>query len=159
MKKTIGIITILVSVVFTTAFGIAVVRKNSRKKSITKSELTEQGAHESLNSSAAKKQQNPLFYTSAGGSSPDKATEINSPKTSSRFTIEIANLTSQSEAETLLLNLKSKGIDGFYTPVRRGGEVYYRVRIGMFSNAEDAQKNLSKIAAAVKIKGTVSKLQ
>ena len=77
---------------------------------------------------------------------------------SNRYTIEIAALTSQSEAENLLLHLKSKGVNGFYTPVRRGSLVVYRVRAGMFTNSDDASKNLLKISSLAKVHGTVARL-
>jgi cell division septation protein DedD len=103
--------------------------------------------------------QNAVFYTSVGGSASE--TPRDTPKSSEyhRFTIEIASVRSQREADGILLSLRKQGLDGFYTPVRRGGEVIYRVRLGVYANPDDAGKALSKLARATQIKGQVAKLQ
>ena len=97
------------------------------------------------------------FYD-AVGSSP-KATSPVIQRQPTRFTIELASFNTQAEAESLLVRLKARGIDGFYTPLRRGGTVIYRVRLGMFANPDDAKKVLAKVNSAAQIGGVVAKLQ
>ncbi len=100
-----------------------------------------------------------VFYTSIGGSSANNQINPESDSVSHRYTIEVAQVTSQNEAEQILLQMKSRGIDGFYTPVRRGGQVIYRIRLGVYVSADDAAKNLAKISGRAQIKGQVAKLQ
>jgi cell division septation protein DedD len=101
----------------------------------------------------------PVFYTSVGGSPAVEHDSTISTAKTTRYTIEIATLKSQSEAENLLLGLKAKKIDAFYTPTRRGSDVIYHIRIGLFSSAIDAEKKLNKISSTSRINGEVKKLQ
>lgn len=100
-----------------------------------------------------------VFYTSVGGSSANTQINPESDAVSHRYTIEVAQVSSQSEAEQILHKMKSRGVDGFYTPVRRGGQVIYRIRLGVYVSADDAAKNLAKISGRAQIKGEVAKLQ
>ena len=98
-----------------------------------------------------------VFYNAVGASPKPLTSTIK--RQSTRFTIELAHFNNQADAEDLLMKLKGKGIDGFYTPMRRGGTVIYRVRLGMFANPDDAKKVMAKVSAATKVNGVVTKLQ
>ena len=100
-----------------------------------------------------------VFYTSVGGSSNTNEAGLASEQISNRYTIEVAQVGSQTEAEQILLKMRSRGVDGFYTPVRRGGHVIYRIRLGVYANADDATKSLAKIAGSANINGRVARLQ
>jgi cell division septation protein DedD len=102
---------------------------------------------------------NVVFYTSVGGATSEPTNEPPPSEAQNRFTIEIAQFSNQQQAEALLLQLRNKGITGFYTPFRKNGEVVYRVRLGVYNNPDDAQKSLQKIAKSFGQKGQVTKLQ
>jgi cell division septation protein DedD len=159
VKNTLRVIATLLLAVFAGTFVVAAVNKKIRQKNLAKKRrepAAEKVITQEENTTPPAK---PLFYTSVGGSNPDSKLEQPVNKMTSRYTIEIATLKSQGEADDLLLKLKGRGIDGFYTPTRRGGEVLYRVRLGMFTNQDDAEKTRLKVSQASPYKGTVAKLQ
>lgn len=155
MKKTIGIIGSLILTVFVGVFIASMTRKALLRKETAARESTPI-AETSVTKTPDRPK--PLFYTSVGGSQPKTELTAQSAKISTRYTIEVATLTSQADAEALILRLKAKGVDGFYTPTRRGGQVFYHVRLGLFASAEDAQQSLKKIASRSGFNGRIQKL-
>jgi cell division septation protein DedD len=151
MKKFIIVFTCLVTVIFAGSFLLS--RGLKKTKIIGAPSIAAIYKQNNDSADAAK----PVFYESVGAS--PKPSFQNRIKQASRFTIELANFTEREDAETLLLQLKSSGIEGFYTPMRRGGQVIYRVRLGMFTNPDDAQKVLAKVNSAAKVNGVVAKLR
>jgi cell division septation protein DedD len=152
VKKTITIVSCLVFISFTGSFLISYALKKTRG-------LKDSAALNELNSKRQISAQNTdsTFYD-AVGSSP-KAASSPAPRQATRFTIELASFNNQTEAESLLMRLKSRGIEGFYTPLRRGGTVIYRVRLGMFANPDDARKVLARVNSAAQVNGVVAKMQ
>jgi cell division septation protein DedD len=160
MKKTIAFLATIALTVVVGAFTSSLINTKIRSRNkATAPQAQESASLASRAPSTPPPAPKAVFYTSVGGSSPTSNDSSSANRISSRFTIEIAALSSQSDAEHLLMKLKSKGIDGFYTPVRRSGEVIYRVRTGMFTNMDDAEKSLLKVASLSNVKGTVAKLQ
>lgn len=159
MKNTLRVIATLIFAVFAGTFIVAIASKKIRHSDLAKKRR--EPATEAINTQEESKTPptKPLFYTSVGGSNQGPKAQATVSKMTSRYTIEIATLKSQAEADDLLLKLKGRGIDGFYTPTRRGGEVFYRVRLGMFTNQDDAEKTRVKVSQASPYKGTVAKLQ
>lgn len=156
MKKTIGIISILIVIVFFGSFATSRLRRKLQEKQTLSQSIPSDVQQERLKT--VSETPKAVFYSSVGGSSPlESATQV-PERISRRYTIELGTLESQKDAESLLLNLKSKGIDGFYTPTRRGGQVYYHVRLGLFTNQDEAEQNLKKIATRVNLQGRVAKL-
>ncbi len=157
MRKSSLIIPAIFLLVIGSVFSAAIVRKKfmRRGQSVDRSLTTAPAAasHQSTGEPKA------VFYTSVGGSLATNQAPNDTPIMSNRYTIEVAQVTSQAEAEQLLLQMKSRGIDGFYTPVRRGGQVIYRIRLGVYVSADDAAKTLTKITARAQIKGQITKLQ
>jgi cell division septation protein DedD len=166
MKKTIFIIAGLLWVVVVAAFSVATIKSKFGPMisggSSTPSSLPEATrktpAPQTQSSAVVASSPKAVFYTSVGGSTVNLQRVTASNRVSSRYTIEIAAVASQAEADNLLLQLKSLGISGFYTPSRRGALVIYRVRVGMFTSADDAAKNLLKISSHSKIRGAVTRL-
>ena len=159
MKKTIGIITTLLLTVFGGAFIASIINKKIQNKTSAQNVRKESiSATEPQNAIPTPSAPKAVFYTSVGGSSPTNDSATPETRVSTRYTIELGTLSSQAEAETLLLQLKSKGIDGFYTPTRRGGVVLYHVRLGLFAHPDDAEQSLKKIALRTKMTGRVTKL-
>lgn len=150
MRKLVTFFGTFIAVIVSGSFllSIAVKKYQAQRTISTTRETTAQRA------STSEAEQ--IFYN-AVGSSP-KQRPVNQKKQSTRFTIELAHFNSQDEAEALLMKLKDKGIEGFYTPMRRGGTVIYRVRLGMFANPDDAKKVMAKVSASARINGTVTKL-
>ena len=160
MKKTICIIAALLGIVVVGAFTASTFNtKYQATKISARSSRRVHSTPESTASNIAPATPKAVFYTSVGGSTPNLHSVTPANRISNRYTIEIAALSSQSEAEKLLLRLKSKGINGFYTPVRRGAEVIYRVRVGMFTNSDEAERSLLKVSSLSKVQGSVARLQ
>ncbi len=151
MKKFIIVLTGLLSVIFVGSFMLSLGFKKAKIMGTSGTAVTQTQDKDSSDASK------PVFYETVGAS--PKPSFQNRIKQASRFTIEIANFTEREDAETLLLQLKARGIEGFYTPMRRGGQVIYRVRLGMFTNPDDAQKVLAKVNSAAKVNGVVAKLR
>lgn len=152
MKKTITIISFLVLIIFSGSFLVSYGLKNTRglkdARAMSENKTMLQHQNEALDAA---------FYDAVGAS--PKAASNTLKKQATRFTIELASFNTQAEAESLLMRLKTRGIDGFYTPLRRGGTVIYRVRLGMFANPDDAKKVLAKVNSAAQIGGVVARLQ
>lgn len=152
MKKTFLVLGSLVLIIFTGIFLVSFTLKQTRGAKSSPASLAKKESYPASTSS-----EDTTFYD-AVGTSP-RSTLSPARKQATRFTIELASFNTQAEAESLLIKLKSRGIEGFYTPLRRGGTVVYRVRLGMFSNPEDAKKVLVKVNAATRVDGVVAKLQ
>jgi cell division septation protein DedD len=156
MQKTIAIAATLLLGIFIGVFSVSAGSKRIRQKTATTAKT------ETLSPVAATAakigEEKPLFYTSVGGSAPSSDGPAAPPKVSTRYTIELGTVKSQADAESMLLRLKDRGIDGFYTPMRRSGQVVFHVRIGLFANSDDAEHNLKKIIARSKVTGRVTKL-
>ena len=159
VKNTLRLIAILVLAVVTGTFVVATANKKIRHKHLTKISPESTSEDVITKEESARPAVKPLFYTSVGGSTQGSKRDTPSNKLNSRYTIELATLKTQGEADELLLKLKTRGIDGFYTPTRRGGEVLYHVRLGIFTNQDDAEKTRRKVSQASPYKGAVAKLQ
>jgi cell division septation protein DedD len=152
VKKTIIIIVCLMSAIFSLSFAVSyTLKKVGVSKPSTESAQTKIARERSDQELAA------ASYDSVGGA-PKQAPNLPN-KLAARFTIELSSLNTQAQAEALLLKLRSRGIEGFYTPVRRGGQVIYKVRLGMFTSPQEAKKVLAKVNASAAVNGVVSKLQ
>jgi cell division septation protein DedD len=159
MKKNFTMFAVLILAISVGSFAISFGARKMRELRASKHPRNTR-ATENLTSGLDKIQtKTPIFYQNIGSSTSAPNLQAAEARQSSRFTIEITNLSSQSDAEALLIKLKAKGIDGFYTPVRRGGDVIYRVRLGMFNNADDAEKVRTKFSQMTKISGSVARLQ
>lgn len=99
-----------------------------------------------------------LFYPNLGGSNSEINNSI-STKPVQKYTVHLKSVKSQEEAESTLKILNKHGYFGYYTPVQFRDTVVYHVRIGIYSDEEDAQNAASKIQKKISIKGSVSKLQ
>lgn len=160
MKKSVAFITILLVIVFAGSFAISVANQKIQQKKLVKKLLHPSRTNSTeIASNNNYPQTKEVFYSSVGGSTQKAKGLANAKKITARYTIDLAKLKSQTEAENFLLKLKSKGFDGFYTPTRRGSEVIYNVRLGMFTNSEEAKISISKIATSTQISGTITKLQ
>jgi cell division septation protein DedD len=154
MQKTIAIVATLLLGIFIGVFSVSALNKKVKHKSETQAETNAENS--AIKSKGSEDQA--VFYTSVGGSSPSSDNAPSSGRVATRYTIELGTVNSQADAESLLLKLKDRGIDGFYTPMRRGGRVIFHVRIGLFASADDAEQNLKKIAARANVKGRVTRL-
>lgn len=108
------------------------------------------------------KQANPkniFFYTDIGSSQSIKNDELDSISIASKkFTIELSTVSNRHEAESLIGELRRKGILAYYTPIRRGPDVRFKIRIGVFSTPNDAEKKLQNMARGLPLKAKIIKL-
>ena len=94
---------------------------------------------------------NQQFFYKTIGNIPDEY-EIRTKKKDLKkkqnfYTLEIRKFHKQNAAEAHLDGLKEKGIEAYYSPLRMGSQVLFRVRKGYFSSKKLAslqQKSLKK---------------
>jgi cell division septation protein DedD len=67
-------------------------------------------------------------------------------KQSSQYTVQVAALRSDKSAAGLVDELKSKGYDAYYDRAKTRGRRYYRVRVGRFTQKDEAAKAKAKLA-------------
>lgn len=74
-----------------------------------------------------------------------------------QYTAEIMTTTRISEAQNSVFRLTAKGLDVFYTPLNRNGEVIFRVRSGVFASKKEAQGHVRHLKQAHQINSQVAK--
>lgn len=93
----------------------------------------------------------PLFYRTIG-EKIDRNLKANAPKASSvanvgsKFTIEVLVTTQRERAQDIVKELKTMGVDAFYSAFNQNGTVFYKVRSGIFSTEMEANLHLKKIS-------------
>jgi septal ring-binding cell division protein DamX len=75
------------------------------------------------------------------------------------YTLELKMTQDRAEAEGLIATLAAKGVEAYYTPVMRGGHVYYRVRRGIFTSAKAADHAAVALKKDYGVKPQVVRLQ
>ena len=73
------------------------------------------------------------------------------------YTIEISATKEKTEAQTLIEELKAKGINSYYTTFQRLGVVYFRVRTGIYPKKKLAEKAKLQLESK-EIKGYITQL-
>lgn len=68
-----------------------------------------------------------------------------------QFTVQIASFPSEAEAEKRAAELKEKGFSAFYTPATVKGQNWYRVNVGLFTTAKQAQDFKIELSAKANI--------
>lgn len=86
-----------------------------------------------------------FFYEKLGLPRPDGSKEGNTPL-QEQFVIEILLTKDRDQAQNAVDKLGNVGIDAFYTPLNRRGEVFYRVRAGVFGSRDQAEQSLEGLA-------------
>lgn len=92
----------------------------------------------------------PFFYKSIGNA-PDAApgpetAQATTPPMRVTYTLELKVAATRDEAESMIDDLEARGIEAYYTPLSRQGQVVYRVRRGVFPD----QKAAGRAAVALK---------
>ena len=96
----------------------------------------------------------PLFYRSVGLPRPvDERVEV--AKSEPKYTLELMVTGDIEAAKKMVSDLNKKGVDAFYTPFNRQGDIRYRVRFGLFPTEAIAQKN-KEILKTYGLEGTVT---
>ena len=88
----------------------------------------------------------PLFYAVIGRTPDEFTGRESTAATTTQFTIELGHAKTEGEATQAIMKLKTQGIDAFFTPLHRSGHVIYRIRNGIFQNAEAAMKERDRLA-------------
>ena len=149
-KKSIGTIGIIVAAVVVGSFAAA---RLTRRKTIISAEQSLKPSNQQPTLIAQ-----PFFYNAVGLSDPDAAQQKTTDHIT-RFTLDIRSCTTRDEAESLLSILEKSGVHGFYTPVRQGDHVVYHVRVGIFTNEDEARQMASTLKQKARLNGLVSRLQ
>lgn len=100
-----------------------------------------------------------FFYNTIGtapSKRPETAEESNER---SSFTLEIKLARSAAEADGAIGALAAKGIEAFYTPVTRNGQVLYRIRRGIFASEKAANHAALAMRQEFGVKAQVVRLQ
>ncbi len=68
-----------------------------------------------------------------------------------KFTVQVGSFKTEKEAQTVSADLKSKGFSSFYVSAKVKGETRYRVSVGLFTTAAEADKYKKDLLARAKI--------
>ena len=102
---------------------------------------------------------NKLFYSSIGDIEIKESKVLPVDiKDSHRYTLEFKAVKTQKEAIDLVDHLTHRGLDGYYTPIQKNGELIFLVRQGIYNLRKDAQNVANKLLVQDKIKMRVAKL-
>ena len=77
------------------------------------------------------------------------------PATTGVYTLEFKVCTSRTDAERVIEDLRHRGVEAYYTPLSRGGQVLFRVRRGFYATDRDAAREALALREA---KGPVAKV-
>ena len=76
----------------------------------------------------------------------DEAALAASPSGRTGFTVQLAAYPSSVEAGELVGDLRSKGFEAFHQEAHVEGKTWYRVRVGVYSSRQDAEREASRLA-------------
>jgi len=76
-----------------------------------------------------------------------------------KYTLEFQIFRDRSDAEKLVNNLIEQGVQAYYTPLQRQGEIIYRVRKGVFESKQLALKAADSLQSDKKLNSRVIRLQ
>jgi cell division septation protein DedD len=91
---------------------------------------------------------------SAKAPEPKSASKSASPAPLNRLTIQVGAFKERSAAEDIVKRLKGKGYSAYLVPVSEG---LFNVRVGSFTNREDAERILAKLETQEKFKPFIVK--
>lgn len=72
-----------------------------------------------------------------------------------KFTLEVDVANDRNAAINEVEKLAAQGVQAFFTPYERKGQIYYRIRLGIFSSQSDALQHSRELAI---VKGMKTKL-
>lgn len=61
------------------------------------------------------------------------------------WSVQVSATRDPRTADSVLQRLRKRGYDAFVLKIRRGGETFYRVRVGHYASLEDAQQVVSRL--------------
>ncbi len=96
----------------------------------------------------------PTVKPSAKAPEPKSASKPASPAPLNRLTIQVGAFKERSAAEDIVKRLKGKGYSAYLVPVSEG---LFNVRVGSFTNREDAERILAKLETQEKFKPFIVK--
>jgi len=99
----------------------------------------------------------PYFYQEIGTSRPKKTGAEENIVAFRQYTIELGVVKDRIRAENAIRQLHEKGVEAFFTPINRQGEVIYRIRTGVYSEQELAQRDAKKIQTQHQIESRVNR--
>lgn len=103
---------------------------------------------------------NHLFYKSIGKTTANvNARNLTKrSKISNKYTLEFKVFNQSRAAEEFVDSLNHRGIEAYYTPFQRNGKVIFRVRRGVFSSKQTAEKAAIALRQKSKVNSRVIKL-
>lgn len=66
-----------------------------------------------------------------------------------KFTVQLAAFDQESQAKALVSELKDKGVEAFYVPVKLKSQIWYRVNSGLFATENKAKIYRGEISKKV----------
>lgn len=99
-----------------------------------------------------------IFNYKAIGLSPMAQPKEEQDSPTSQYAIELDVVYSQRKAEALLSKYKKKGIDVYFSPFHKNGQVLFRVRHGITDSLEKAQSLAKKLKENHSITGKITQL-
>ncbi|MFW7380316.1 MAG: SPOR domain-containing protein [Oligoflexus sp.] len=99
----------------------------------------------------------PYFYQEIGTSRPQKNTVPGASVAPVRqYTIELGIVQDRARAEQAVRSLHDKGVEAFFTPINRRGQVIYRIRTGIFPQQEQAQTEANRLQTQLRLESRVN---
>lgn len=84
------------------------------------------------------------FYKEIGTTVKNQSVEQESPP-DAQYTAEIEATTEIQKAQQTVTTLSRKGVDAFYTPLNRNGNVIFRIRSGVFTSEREAKRHAATL--------------
>lgn len=72
-----------------------------------------------------------------------------------KYTVQIASLTSEKEAQNMSAEMKEKGFSAFYVSAKVKGQTRYRVSLGLFATAKEAESYMNDLIQRKKIESAI----
>ena len=97
------------------------------------------------------------FYAVIGQPEPTKITAAGEIRLG-KYVIEAKKTNNKQEAQTWQKHFENYGFSAFYTPYSQQGHIVYKVKLGLFSEKDEATMELARLKSELGIDGALQKL-
>lgn len=97
----------------------------------------------------------PYFYKEIG-TTAKMETPRKKALPAEQYTAEIFVTRHEDKAKEFVISLHQKGINAFYTPLNRGGDVIFRVRSGIYPSQKQAEDYIDTLAKGFAIRAKLA---
>jgi len=72
-----------------------------------------------------------------------------------KYTVQVSAYNNEADAIEHSKSLKEKGFGAFYVQAKKNGKIWYRVSIGVYTTAKEAEQNIKKVVGQADIKSAI----